>query len=58
MWDSVLVYEVERLARGDTLDQGIVSRAFRLSHTKIITPAKTYDPTVNLTRNTLSLVCS
>ena len=44
MWDSVLVYEVERLARGDTLDQGIVSRAFRLSHTKIITPAKTYDP--------------
>ena len=44
MWDSVLVYEVERLARGDTLDQGIVSRAFRLSHTKIITPSKTYDP--------------
>ncbi len=44
MWDSVLVYEVERLARGDTLDQGIVSRAFRLSHTKIVTPNKVYNP--------------
>ena len=36
--------EVERLARGDTIDQGIVSRAFTISHTRIITPAKTYDP--------------
>lgn len=44
MWDSVLVYEVERLARGDTLDQGMVARAFRLSGTKIITPNKVYDP--------------
>ena len=43
-WDSVLVYEVERLARGDTLDQGIVSRAFRLSHTRIVTPNKIYNP--------------
>lgn len=44
MWDSVLVYEVERLARGDTLDQGMVARAFRLSGTKIVTPNKVYDP--------------
>lgn len=44
IWDSVLVYEVERLARGDTLDQGMVARAFRLSGTKIITPNKVYDP--------------
>ena len=36
--------EVERLARGDTIDQGIVSRTFQYSGTKIITPAKTYDP--------------
>lgn len=43
-WQGVLVMEVERLARGDTIDQGIVAQAFRYSNTKIITPAKTYDP--------------
>lgn len=44
LWDGVLVVEVERLARGDTIDQGIVSRAFQYSGTRIITPTKTYDP--------------
>lgn len=44
-WDGVLVVEVERLARGDTVDQGIVAQAFKYSNTKIITPTKTYDPT-------------
>lgn len=44
MWDGVLVMEVERLARGDTIDQGIVSQCFKYSGTKIITPSKTYDP--------------
>lgn len=44
MWEGVLVVEVERLARGDTIDQGIVSRAFKMHNTKIITPIKTYDP--------------
>lgn len=43
-WDGVLVVEVERLARGDTIDQGIVSRAFQYTGTRIITPTKTYDP--------------
>lgn len=43
-WDGVLVVEVERLARGDTMDQGIVAKTFSLSGTKIITPLKTYDP--------------
>lgn len=43
-WDGVLVMEVERLARGDTIDQGIVARAFRISKAKIVTPLKTYDP--------------
>ena len=41
---GVLVVEVERLARGDTIDQGIVAQAFRESSTKIVTPTKTYDP--------------
>lgn len=43
-WDSVMVMEIERLARGDTKDQGTVAEAFKFSGTKIITPAKTYDP--------------
>ncbi len=44
IWTGVLVVDVGRLARGDTIDQGIVSRAFKLSGTKIITPTKPYDP--------------
>ncbi len=44
IWKGVFVMEVERLARGDTIDQGIVSRAFRLTGTQIITPIKTYNP--------------
>lgn len=43
-WTGVLVVEVERLARGDTADQAKVAQAFKYSHTKIITPVKTYDP--------------
>ena len=43
-WESVMVMEIERLARGDTKDQGTVAEAFKFSGTKIITPAKTYDP--------------
>ncbi len=43
-WDGVLVVEIERLARGDTIDQGIVARAFKYGNAKIITPNKTYDP--------------
>lgn len=43
-WNGVLVVEVERLARGNTKDQGIVADAFKYSDTKIITPSKTYDP--------------
>lgn len=44
LWAGVLVTEVERLARGDTIDQGIVARAFQIENTKIITPLKVYDP--------------
>lgn len=44
MYEGVLVVEVERLARGDTMDQGLVSQTFKYSNTKIITPLKTYDP--------------
>lgn len=43
-WKGVLVVEVERLARGDTMDQGRVAKSFKFSDTKIITPIKIYDP--------------
>lgn len=44
LWDGVFVVEVERLARGDTMDQGQVAKSFKRNGTKIITPAKVYDP--------------
>jgi len=44
MWTGVFVVEVERLARGDTMDQGLMAQAFKFSHTKIITPLKTFNP--------------
>lgn len=43
-WAGVLVMEIERLARGDTKDQGIVAEAFKYGNAKIVTPTKTYDP--------------
>ena len=44
IWKGVLVVEIERLARGDTMDQGRVAKSFKFSNTKIITPMKIYDP--------------
>lgn len=43
-WDGVLCMEVERLTRGDMVDQGTVGRAFSESGTLIVTPLKVYDP--------------
>lgn len=43
-WRGVLVMEIERLARGDSIDQGTVTRAFKYSHTLIVTPSKIFDP--------------
>jgi DNA invertase Pin-like site-specific DNA recombinase len=44
LWEGVIVMEIERLARGATIDQGLVAQAFKISNTKIITPLKTFDP--------------
>lgn len=44
MWKGVLVVEIERLARGDTEDQGIVAKTFKFSNTDIVTPMKTFNP--------------
>lgn len=46
-WDGVLVMDVDRLARGDSIDQGIVTQSFGYSNTLIITPDKVYDPQVD-----------
>ncbi len=43
-WIGVYVMEVERLARGDTMDQGRMAQTFLYSGTKIITPMRTYNP--------------
>ena len=45
LWDGVIVMDVDRLARGNSIDQGIISQTFLFAGTKIITPTKTYDPT-------------
>lgn len=45
-YKGVLVVEVERLARGNTKDQGEVADAFQYSSTHIITPLKTYNPDI------------
>lgn len=42
--DAVLVMDLDRLGRGDMLDQGLLDRAFRYSATKILTPNEAYDP--------------
>lgn len=44
-WDGVLVMDVDRLARGDSIDQGMVFQALLYSGTLVITPEKIYDPT-------------
>lgn len=44
IWEGILVIEIERLARGATIDQGLMAQAFKYSNTKIITPTKIYDP--------------
>ena len=42
-YTGVLVVEIERLARGDSIDQGRILKTFKLSKTKIVTPNKIYD---------------
>ncbi|WP_124066290.1 recombinase family protein [Clostridium sp. E02] len=42
-YEGVIVIEMDRLCRGDSIDQGIVINTFKYSATKIITPYKTYD---------------
>lgn len=40
---GVICIEIERLARGNTMDQGIIAQTFQYTNTKIITPYKIYN---------------
>lgn len=51
-WQGVYVMEVERLSRGDAMDQGYIAHAFKSSGAKIITPTKTYNPADDQTDET------
>lgn len=42
--DAVLVMDIDRLGRGDMVDQGTIYRIFRYSETLIITPTEVIDP--------------
>ena len=44
LWDGVLVMDVDRLARGDSIDQGIIMQSFMYAGVLILTPDKIYDP--------------
>lgn len=40
---GVLVMDIDRLGRGDKIDQGIIEKTFKESNTLIVTPTETYD---------------
>lgn len=44
-WDGVLVMDVDRLGRGDSIDQGIIMQSLMYAGVLVITPDKIYDPT-------------
>lgn len=43
-YTGVIVNDIDRLGRGDSIDQGIIKQAFYSTNTLIVTPAKIYDP--------------
>lgn len=43
-WDGVLVMDVDRLARGDSMDQGLILQTLMYAGALVITPDKIYDP--------------
>ena len=44
LWDGVLVVDVDRLGRGDSIDQGVIMQTFMYAGVLIVTPDKVYDP--------------
>ncbi|MDR0905820.1 MAG: recombinase family protein [Oscillospiraceae bacterium] len=46
-YDAVLCMDIDRLGRGGMQDQGLILDTFKQSETKIITPERTYDLTLD-----------
>lgn len=46
-WEGVYVAAIDRLARGDTADQGTIQRVFMVTGALIITPERVYNPRGN-----------
>ncbi len=42
--EGILCMDIDRLARGNSIDQGIISQTLQYTNTKVITPYKIYDP--------------
>lgn len=58
-WEGVYCMEVERLSRGDPVDQGRVAEVFTVSQTRIITPRQKHTSRkMTMTWNTLNFPCS
>ena len=43
LYDAVLVMDIDRLGRGDMIDQGMIANTFKKTDTRILTPDKEYD---------------
>lgn len=50
-YKAVLVLEIERLARGNTIDQGLIAQTFEYTNTIIITPQKIFNLSDELDRS-------
>lgn len=42
-WDGVFAHDIQRISRGDMIDQGIIMNIFRCTRTLIVTPGKIFD---------------
>lgn len=54
-YEYVICHAVDRLGRGDMMEYGWVLSTFQYSHTLIVTPGKTYDPSDTLDLQQLQL---
>lgn len=43
MWEGVLVMDIDRLGRGDSIDQGIILQTLKYAFVRVITPYRDYD---------------
>lgn len=44
MWERILVMDIDRLGRGDGIDQAIILKTIKYAGAVVVTPSRTYDP--------------